>query len=276
LPSVRWRASCLCNRRGGPPLVKSANWMNHLEYDWESPIWHHLLEGLARNHTLVRYDARGNGLSDWDVDELSLDAWVSDLETVVDAIGIKRFPLLGVSQGCAISIAYAVRHPERLSHLILYGGFAKTTGVGRRAKQVGCRLRDRHASQRCYAVTALGHSNPHSPDDVLILATLDYPRWPLRLCPHRPSRSRPEARLDAIYVIRTAVPAEDLSAAAFAPFGTGMPIAFGPMSSCACSPIMSNGICARRWPRSCSTTPISMSLAPSAFNTHGDRVISAL
>nr|WP_245284922.1 MULTISPECIES: alpha/beta fold hydrolase [unclassified Bradyrhizobium] len=98
--------------------------MNHLEYDWESPIWHHVLEGLARNHSLARYDARGNGLSDWDVDELSLDAWVSDLETVVDTLGIKRFPLVGVSQGCAISIAYAVRHPERLSHLILYGGFA--------------------------------------------------------------------------------------------------------------------------------------------------------
>jgi pimeloyl-ACP methyl ester carboxylesterase len=108
----------------GSPLVKTGNWMNHLEYDWESPIWHHLLEGLARNHTLVRYDARGNGLSDWDVDELSLEAWVSDLETVVDTIGIERFPLLGVSQGCAISVAYAARHPERLSHLILYGGFA--------------------------------------------------------------------------------------------------------------------------------------------------------
>ena len=108
----------------GPPLVKAANWMNHLEYDWESPIWHHVLDGLARNHTLVRYDARGNGLSDWDVDELSLEAWVSDLETVIDTIGIERFPLLGVSQGCAISIAYAARHPERLSHLILYGGFA--------------------------------------------------------------------------------------------------------------------------------------------------------
>jgi len=108
----------------GPPLVKTANWMNHLEYDWESPIWHHFLEGLARNNTLARYDARGNGLSDWDVDELSLDAWVSDLETVVDTLGIERFPLLGVSQGCAISIAYAVRHPERVSHLILYGGFA--------------------------------------------------------------------------------------------------------------------------------------------------------
>jgi len=108
----------------GPPLVKAANWMNHLEYDWESPIWHHLLEGLARNHTLVRYDARGNGLSDWDVDDISLDAWVGDLESVVAATQLKRFPLLGVSQGCAISIAYAVRHPERVSHLILYGGFA--------------------------------------------------------------------------------------------------------------------------------------------------------
>ena len=89
----------------GLPLVKTANWMNHLEYDWESPIWHHLLEGLAKDHTLVRYDARGNGLSDWDVDEVSLEAWVRDLETVVDATGIERFPLLGVSQGCAISIA---------------------------------------------------------------------------------------------------------------------------------------------------------------------------
>src|SRR6516225_5693064 len=108
----------------GPPLVKAANWLNHLEYDWESPIWHHLLEGLARNHTLVRYDARGNGLSDWDVDELSLDAWVSDLETVVDAIGVEHFPILGISQGGPVAVAYAVRHPERVSRLILYGAFA--------------------------------------------------------------------------------------------------------------------------------------------------------
>ena len=108
----------------GPPLVKTGNWLTHLEYDWESPIWHHLLEGLARQHTLIRYDARGNGLSDWDVDDLSLDAWVNDLEAVVDAAGIEHFPLLGISQGCAISIAYAVRHPDRVSHLVLYGGFA--------------------------------------------------------------------------------------------------------------------------------------------------------
>jgi pimeloyl-ACP methyl ester carboxylesterase/DNA-binding winged helix-turn-helix (wHTH) protein len=108
----------------GPPLVKTANWLNHLEYDWKSPVWQHVVRGLAHKYTLIRYDARGNGMSDWDVETLSLDAWVSDLETVVDAAGVDRFPLLGVSQGCAVSIAYAVRHPERVSHLILYGGFA--------------------------------------------------------------------------------------------------------------------------------------------------------
>jgi len=108
----------------GPILVKSANWMNHLEYDWESPVWRHFFRRLSLGHTLIRYDARGNGMSDWDVDELSLDAWVSDLETVVDAVGVERFPLLGISQGSAISVAYAAKHPERVSRLILYGGFA--------------------------------------------------------------------------------------------------------------------------------------------------------
>ena len=108
----------------GPFLVKSGNWMNHLEYDWESPIWRHVFRGLSRAHTLIRYDARGNGMSDWDVDTLSLDAWVTDLETVVDAVGIERFPLLGISQGGPVAVAYSVRHPERVSHLILYGAFA--------------------------------------------------------------------------------------------------------------------------------------------------------
>ncbi len=108
----------------GPFLVKSGNWMNHLEYDWESPIWRHVFRGLSRGHTLIRYDARGNGMSDWDVDRLSLDAWVTDLETVVDTVGVDRFPLLGISQGGAVAAAYAVRHPERVSHLILYGAFA--------------------------------------------------------------------------------------------------------------------------------------------------------
>jgi class 3 adenylate cyclase/pimeloyl-ACP methyl ester carboxylesterase len=109
----------------GPPLVKTANWMNHLEYDWESPVWGHLLHRLAGNHTLVRYDARGNGLSDWDVEEVSLDAWVGDLETVVEASRLERFPLFGISQGAPISIVYALRHPEKVSRLILYGGFAR-------------------------------------------------------------------------------------------------------------------------------------------------------
>jgi pimeloyl-ACP methyl ester carboxylesterase len=108
----------------GPFLVKSGNWLNHLEYDWESPIWRHVFRGLSREHTLIRYDPRGNGMSDWDVATVSLDAWVTDLETVVDAVGVERFPLLGISQGGAVAVAYAVRNPERVSRLILYGAFA--------------------------------------------------------------------------------------------------------------------------------------------------------
>jgi pimeloyl-ACP methyl ester carboxylesterase/DNA-binding winged helix-turn-helix (wHTH) protein len=109
----------------GPVLVKAANWMNHLEFDWDSPIWRHVLRGLAAKRRLVRYDARGNGLSDWDADDISFDAYVHDLETVVDAVGLSRFPLLGISQGCSIAIAYAVRHPDRVTRLILYGGYAR-------------------------------------------------------------------------------------------------------------------------------------------------------
>ena len=109
----------------GSPIVKAGNWLNHLEYDWESPIWSHMLHWLAEEHKLVRYDARGNGLSDWDAQDISFDAFVRDLEAVVDAAGLKQFALFGASQGCAVSIAYAVRHPERVSKLVLYGGFAK-------------------------------------------------------------------------------------------------------------------------------------------------------
>jgi hypothetical protein len=100
----------------GPPLVRAAHWMTHLEFEWESPLRQPAIQALARKHTLIRYDARGNGLSDWEVPELSLDAWASDLETVIEAAGVERFRLLGGSQGCAISIAYAVRHPERVTH----------------------------------------------------------------------------------------------------------------------------------------------------------------
>jgi pimeloyl-ACP methyl ester carboxylesterase/DNA-binding winged helix-turn-helix (wHTH) protein len=109
----------------GPPLVKAANWLNHLEYDWESPIWSHLLHALAAEHRLIRYDERGNGLSDWNVNDISFEAFVRDLETVVDAARLDRFSLLGVSQGCPVSIAYALRNPGRVRHLVLYGGFAR-------------------------------------------------------------------------------------------------------------------------------------------------------
>jgi pimeloyl-ACP methyl ester carboxylesterase/DNA-binding winged helix-turn-helix (wHTH) protein len=109
----------------GPPIIKAGNWLNHLEYDWESPVWSHLLKWFANNAELIRYDARGNGLSDWDVDDISFDAFVRDLEAVVDASGVEKCVLFGASQGCAVCIAYAVRHPERVRKLVLYGGFAR-------------------------------------------------------------------------------------------------------------------------------------------------------
>lgn len=109
----------------GPPLVKAANWLSHLEFDWNSPVWRHWLVGLAKHHTLVRYDERGCGLSDWEVTNMSFEAWVRDLEAVVEAAGLERFPLLGISQGGGIAIAYAIRHPEKVSQLILYGSYAR-------------------------------------------------------------------------------------------------------------------------------------------------------
>jgi len=119
----------------GPPLVKPANWLTHLEYDWESPVWHHWLQNFSRDHTLIRYDERGSGLSDRDVADVSFDAWVHDLETVVDAMDLERFPMLGISQGCAVAIAYAVRHPERVSRLVLYGGYAQGMLARARTRQ---------------------------------------------------------------------------------------------------------------------------------------------
>jgi pimeloyl-ACP methyl ester carboxylesterase len=108
----------------GPPLVKTGHWMTHIEFDLESPIWRHLYRELSRDHSFIRYDARGNGLSDRDIPDLTFEKFVDDLEAVVDAAGVDRFDLLGISQGCAVSITYAVRHPERVSHLVLLGGYA--------------------------------------------------------------------------------------------------------------------------------------------------------
>lgn len=109
----------------GPPLVKAANWLSHLEYDFATPVWNHWWKTLSQKYQLVRYDERGCGLSDWEVEDFSVDVWVRDLELVVDTLGLEKFPLLGISQGASVAISYAVKHPERVSHLILYGGFAK-------------------------------------------------------------------------------------------------------------------------------------------------------
>jgi pimeloyl-ACP methyl ester carboxylesterase/DNA-binding winged helix-turn-helix (wHTH) protein len=114
----------------GPPLVKPANWLSHLEFDLISPVWRHWIAELSRDHTLIRYDKRANGLSDWDVADLSFDALVHDLETIVDAAGVDRFPMYCLSQGCAIAIAYALRNPGRVTRMVLYGGYAR--GYARR------------------------------------------------------------------------------------------------------------------------------------------------
>ena len=109
----------------GPPLVRVATWLSHLELDWESPVWRHWLQRLGERHALLRYDERGCGLSDANIGDPSVDVWVGDLEAVVDAVGLERFAMLGVSQGAAIAVAYAARHPDRVSDLVLYGGYAR-------------------------------------------------------------------------------------------------------------------------------------------------------
>ena len=109
----------------GPPLIKVATWLSHLEHDIDSPVWGHLVRELSRRGTYVRYDERGCGLSDWTVDYLSFASWVADLESVADAAGFDRFALLGISQGASIAIDYAVRHPERVTHLVIHGGYAR-------------------------------------------------------------------------------------------------------------------------------------------------------
>lgn len=109
----------------GHPIVRVANCFNHLDFEWGSPIWRHWVRDLASGYSLLRYDGRGNGLSERNVGEFSLDAWVHDLETVVDAAGLERFAVMGHSQGSSVAIAYAVQHPERVSHLILCGAYAR-------------------------------------------------------------------------------------------------------------------------------------------------------
>ena len=109
----------------GPPLVKAAHWLSHLELDRQGSLWTHWLDLLSRNRRLLRYDARGNGLSDWDPPSLTFEDFVADLGVIFDAAGVERAPVLGISQGAAVAAAYAARHPERVSGLILIGGCAR-------------------------------------------------------------------------------------------------------------------------------------------------------
>ena len=110
----------------GPVLVKAANWLSHLEYEWESPVWRHWIRFFSDHFRYVRYDERGCGMTDLNVGDLSLNRWVEDLEAVVEAADPKEpFALLGISQGGPICVAYAAKHPERVSHLVLYGAYAR-------------------------------------------------------------------------------------------------------------------------------------------------------
>lgn len=113
-----------CAQSGtGPPLVRAATWMTHAEYDWHGPVWRHWLRFLSSRHRLIRYDQRGVGLSDRNPGNVSFEDCVTDLESVVDALDLQRFPLFGMSQGAAVAVEYTARHPERVERLLLYGGF---------------------------------------------------------------------------------------------------------------------------------------------------------
>ena len=109
----------------GPVLMRAGHWLTHLEHDWRSPLWRPVLEAFGRSHTLVRYDQRGNGLSDWELRDVSLDAFVADLACVADAAGLNRFDLYATSQAVPTALVFAARHPERVRRLILHGGFVR-------------------------------------------------------------------------------------------------------------------------------------------------------
>jgi len=109
----------------GPPVFKAPNWLNHIEYEWRTPVWGPALAEVAKHHRLVRFDQRGNGLSDWESVDICESAMIADMATVVAAAGLERFALFGISQGCAFSIRYAAENPEKVKCLVLLGGFAR-------------------------------------------------------------------------------------------------------------------------------------------------------
>lgn len=139
----------------GPPVLKTSNWLGHLELDWTSPLWHDLLLAIARNHRLVRYDHRGTGLSDWKVETITFESWVDDVEAVVSASGLDRFAIFGVSQGAATALAYAARHPEKVARLVIMGGFAKGWNVGNNTDVI-----QQWTAMKALALQGWGKKNP--------------------------------------------------------------------------------------------------------------------
>ncbi len=140
----------------GPPLVRAANWLTHVDHDWNSSVWRHWLVDLSQQHRLIRYDERGCGLSDWDIDPPTFESWVQDLEAVVDSAGIDRFPLLGVSRAGPVAIAYATRHPDRVTKLVLYGTYVQ----GRLARATNEEQRRLHRAQVELARLGWGRDDP--------------------------------------------------------------------------------------------------------------------
>jgi pimeloyl-ACP methyl ester carboxylesterase/DNA-binding CsgD family transcriptional regulator len=139
----------------GHPLVRAAHWMTHLEWDWQTPVWGPWLESLSAHHHLYRYDSRGCGLSDRDLGSFTLDDLVADLEAVVDAAGLDKFALLGASQGGAVSIQYAARHPERVTHLVLLDAFSR----GRLVRQPDASQREMLAAMAQLMLVGWGQDN---------------------------------------------------------------------------------------------------------------------
>lgn len=139
----------------GFPLVKTANWLNHIEFDWQSPVWMHWLRELTREHCLIRYDERGNGLSDWDTPVISFEAFVDDLETVVDAAGVEQLDLIALSQGAPVAIAYSLRHPGRIRRMVLLGGYAQGWAIRLKGDDLA-----RREAMVTLARTGWGSDNP--------------------------------------------------------------------------------------------------------------------
>ena len=158
----------------GPPFIEVAHYMSHLEYEWESPIYRHLLNEFMRGHQLIRYDERGTGMSDWDIQDYSFEAWVKDLEALVDHVGAERFSLFGKSQAGAVAVAYAALHPEKVSHLILLGAYA----LGGDLRNLTPEQKEERQLFRAMIKHGWGHINPafrHA------FATSEFPEGPIEL-----------------------------------------------------------------------------------------------